>query len=103
MKEIITFWHFKWFAIKSDNIQNNPDRAVSILELVKYAEIIDIKKHYNVIDYPNQQIYILKYKNYPWCLFWTPIIEDWKKYFFIATAVQNRKYKKLYPNHFNND
>lgn len=70
-------------------------RAVSfkkIIDLIKNNKLLAIEPHPNKKKYPNQKIFIIKYKQY---ILSVPFVED-KDKIFLKTLYASRKLTKKY-------
>ena len=82
----------RWDPEKSQLIQDNPDRGVS-LELI--AELIQNEVVLDLIErerYPDQKAFVVPIAEQVWCV---PFLED-EESIFLITAWPDRKLKRQY-------
>lgn len=83
----------EWSKEKNELLKKN--RKVCFEDAVKEIKenkIIDTLKHPNKEKYHNQGMFILRIKNYIYCV---PYVQDEEK-IFLKTIYPSRKFKKIY-------
>lgn len=65
---------------------------IDLLEVLKGELLAYYPKHpFNSIKYPNQQVFIINYNNYP---YFVPFVEE-NDYIFIKNCIPERRFKFL--------
>lgn len=85
--------YFDWSDEKNEKLKR--ERGISFEEMQEAIESegeLDIVNNPNKIKYPNQKMYVVKYKDY---IYLVPFVEDEVKIFF-KTIIPNRKATKKY-------
>ncbi len=86
---------FKWDEAKNDLLKQQPDRQITfeeIVEAINQGDLLDIIRHPNREKYPHQKIFIVKAKDYVYCV---PFVED-ESTIFLKTIFPDRRMKKKY-------
>ena len=84
---------YNWASDKNQEL--NLNRGTSFEKAVFYIEhggLLDDIVHPNVIDYPNQRIFILKIEDY---VYLVPYVES-EYEIFLKTIIPSRKFTKIY-------
>lgn len=85
--------YYKWNHDKNERLK--AERGLSFEQVILHIErgdLIDIIEHPNQSKYPNQQMLIVKIKNYAYLV---PIIED-EEGKFLKTIIPSRKATREY-------
>ena len=84
---------YNWDSDKNQEL--NLNRGISFEKAVFYIEhggLLDDIVHPNVIDYPNQRIFILKIEDY---VYLVPYVES-EHEIFLKTIIPSRKFTRIY-------
>lgn len=84
---------YNWDPDKNQEL--NLNRGISFEKAVFYIEhggLLDDIVHPNVIDYPNQRIFILKIEDY---VYLVPYVES-EYEIFLKTIIPSRKFTRIY-------
>jgi len=85
--------YYKWDHEKNEKLK--ADRGLSFEQVILHVErggLIDVIEHPNQSKYPNQQMLIVKIKNYAYLV---PFVED-EKGKFLKTIIPSRKATREY-------
>ncbi|MDJ0844005.1 toxin [Crocosphaera sp.] len=84
---------FQWNEDKNQQLRR--ERAITfdnIIQAINQGDLLDIIQHYNLIKYPNQKIFVVKFNNYVYLI---PFVET-ESEIFLKTIIPSRKMKKRY-------
>ena len=85
--------YYKWNREKNERLK--AERGISFEQVILYIErggLIDVIEHPNQSKYPNQQMLIVKIKDYAYLV---PFVED-EEGKFLKTIIQSRKATREY-------
>ncbi len=84
---------FQWNEDKNNQIKQ--ERKISfedIIQAISQGYLLDVIEHYNHDKYPNQSIFVVKFKEY---VYLVPFVEN-STVIFLKTIIPSRKMKKKY-------
>ncbi len=84
---------FNWNRDKNQQLQQQ--RGITfddIIKLIEQGNLLDVIKHYNPDQYPNQKIFLVKIENY---VYLVPFVENDLE-IFLKTIIPSRKMTKKY-------
>lgn len=82
-----------WNKKKNDELKKTRNISFEVVShLIETKQVLNIIKHPNEDNYPNQRIFIVEYHNY---VYLVPFVED-DEHIFLKTIIPSRKATKKY-------